>query len=53
MRKRFDGIRSTIEDLLEDLFRDQSKRACVISDFFSGKGRAVPMWNLLRYLEAS
>ena len=49
--KRFDG--STIEDFLEDLFRDQTKRACVISDFFSGKGRAVQMWNSLRYLEAS
>ena len=49
--KRFDG--STIEDFLEDLFRDTTERACVISDFFSGKGRAVQMWNSLRYLEAS
>ena len=49
--KRFDG--STIDDFLEDLFRDRTQRACVIADFFSGKGRAVQMWNSLRYLEAS
>jgi hypothetical protein len=48
---RFDG--STIDHFLEEIFRDTTKRSCVISDFFSGKGRAVQMWNSLRYLEAS
>ena len=49
--KRFDG--STIEDFLEHLFRDRTQRACVIADFFSGSGRAVQMWNSIRYPEAS
>ena len=47
---RFDG--STIDHFLEEIFRDTTKRACIISDFFSGKGRAVQMWNSLRYPEA-
>ena len=53
--KRFDG--STIDDFLEDLFscrdRTHGQRACVIADFFSSKGRAVQMWDSIRYLEAS
>ena len=47
---RFDG--STIEDFPEHLFRDRTKRACVVADFFSGNGRAVQMRNSIRYLEA-
>ena len=44
---------STIEGFLEHLFGDQTERACVIAVFFSEKGRAVQMWNSIRYLEAS
>ena len=36
----------------EHLFRDRTKRACVIADFFSGSGRAVQLWNSIRYLES-
>ena len=49
--KRFDG--STIDDILPDVFRDRTQRACVVADFFSGKGPAVQLWNSIRYLEAS
>ena len=49
--KRFDG--STIEDFLQDVFRDTTQRTCVVADFFSAGGRAVQMWNSIRYLEAS
>ena len=34
--KRLDG--STIDDFLGDLLRDQTKRACGISDFFQRQG---------------
>ena len=33
---QFDG--STIDHFLEGTFRDTTQRACIISDFFSGKG---------------
>ena len=49
--KRFDG--STIDDFLSDVFRDRTQRPCVVADFCSGKGRAVQLWNSIRYLEAS
>ena len=49
--KRFDG--STIEDFLTDVFRDTTQRPCAVADFFSGGGRAVQMWNSIRYREAS
>ena len=49
--KRFDG--STMDGFLADIFRDRSQRACVVADFFSGMGRAVQLWNSIRYLEAS
>ena len=49
---RFDG--STIEGFLEHLFRDRTKRACVVAGFFSGRGRAhaVQLWNSIRYPES-
>ena len=43
----FDG--STIEDFLA-AFREILKN-CAIAVFFSGKGRAVQMWNSIRHLE--
>ena len=46
--KRFAG--TTIEDFLQDVFRDTTQRACVVSDFFSGGGRAVQMWNSIRVI---
>ena len=51
--KRFDGSMRTIEDFLEHLFRDRTQRVRAIADFFSGSGRAVGMWNSIRYPESS
>ena len=45
----------TIEDFLRDVFCDptERRRPCAVADYISNGGRAVQLWNSIRYLETS